>query len=79
LTGALVLAATGAGVFWRVVLVAVGVLGVNCALAALLGEDLIGLLGSAFEGDMDAGAADLDLEGLILGDSGLAGVNFSGA
>lgn len=45
----------------------------------LLGEDLIGLLGSAFEGDMDAGAADLDLEGLILGDSGLAGVNFSGA
>ena len=50
----------------------------------LLGEDLIGLLGSAgiFEGDFEAGAADFDLLGLpdATGDSvGLAGVNFSGA
>lgn len=45
----------------------------------MLGEDLIGLLGSAFEGDLEAGAADFDLEGLCLGDSGLAGVYFSGA
>lgn len=48
----------------------------------MLGEDLIGLLGSAFEGDFEAGAADFDLLGLAstLGDSVvLAGVNFSGA
>jgi hypothetical protein len=48
----------------------------------LLGEVLIGLLGSALDGDLETGAADFDLEGLLtLADSVsiLAGVNFSGA
>ena len=49
----------------------------------LLGDDLIGLFGSAFDGDLDIDtwATDFDLEGLLFSASGsiLAGVNFSGA
>jgi len=73
-----------AGVFWRVCLVgAVAGAGVNFLVSTLLGDDFLGLAGSAtLEGDLEiTGAADFDLEVLeTLGDSaGLAGVNFSGA
>lgn len=72
-----------AGVFWRVCLEgAVAGAGMNFLVSTLLGDDFLGLAGSAtLEGDLDiTGAADFDLEDLMaLGDSsGLAGVNFSG-